>query len=156
LFRRGRCSLPSRGRFRNSSDFRHCRPLSFDICAGALVACAGVFSSPGAAGGRAGIWGILLGSCVHMDIRSRGFLLSPRVHVDVGGRVVLLRRRIVLRRGGGSIRRRRRCRRRGGRVTGRGYVGGRSGRWLGNLRAATRARSLFRRKRSPEKEKTPS
>jgi hypothetical protein len=77
LFWRSRCSLSSSGRFRNSPDFRHCRALSFVICAGALVACAGVFSSPGAAGGRAGVWGISLGSCVHMDIRSRRFLLSP-------------------------------------------------------------------------------
>jgi hypothetical protein len=111
LFRRRRCSLPSRGRFRNSPDFRHCRALSFDICAGALVACAGVFGSPGAAGGRARVGGILLGSCVHVDIRSRRSLLSPRVRVDVGGRVVLFRRRIVLRRGGSLVRRRRRCRR---------------------------------------------
>jgi hypothetical protein len=80
--------------------------------AGALVACAGILSCPGAAGGRAGVGGILLGSCVHVDIRSRRFLLSPRVHVDVGGREILFRRRIVLRRGGGLVRRRRRCRRR--------------------------------------------
>jgi hypothetical protein len=55
LFQRGRCSLPSRGRFWSSPDFRHCRALSFVIYAGALVACAGILSSPGAVGGRAGV-----------------------------------------------------------------------------------------------------
>jgi hypothetical protein len=98
----------------------------------------------------------LMGSCVYVDIRSRRTLLSPRVHVDVGGRDILFRRRIVLLRGGGLVRRRRRCRRRGGRVTCRWYVGGGSFRRLGNLRAATRVRSLFRRKRSPGRKKTPS
>jgi hypothetical protein len=116
LFRRGRCSSASRGRFRNSPDFRHRRALSFVIYAGALGACAGIHSCPGAAGGCAGVGGILLGSCVHVDIRSRRFLLSPRVHVDVGGRVILFRRRIVLRRGGSLVQRRRRCRRRGSSV----------------------------------------
>jgi hypothetical protein len=38
-------------------------------------------------------------------------------------------------------------------MTGRGYVGGSGGRGLGNLRVATRARSLFRRKRSSERDK---
>jgi hypothetical protein len=154
LFRRGRCSLASRDRFRGGPDFRHGRAFSFVIYVGALVACADIFSCAGVVGGRAGVWGFLVGSGVHMDIRSRRFLLSPRVHVDVGGRDILFRRRIVLRRGGGLVRRRQRCRRRGGRVTSRWYVGGGSFRRLGNLRAATRARSLFRCKRSPEREKT--
>jgi hypothetical protein len=137
LFRRGRCSLSSRGRFRDSPDFWYCRALSFVIYAGALVACAGIFSSPGAAGGRASVRGIWLGSCVHVDIRSRWILLSPRVHVDVGGRVVLLRRRIVLHRGGGFVGRRRRCRRRRSGMTCRGYVGGGSGHRLFNVGAGT-------------------
>jgi hypothetical protein len=127
LFRRGRCSLSSRSRGRDSPDFWYCEALSFFIHAGACVACAGVFSSSGAASGRAGVRGIWLGSCVHVDIRSRRILLSPRVHMDVGGRVILLRRRIVLRWGNGFVRRRRRCRCRGGRMTCGRYVGGGSG-----------------------------
>jgi hypothetical protein len=112
LFRHGRCSLTRRGRFWSSPDLRHCRALSFEVYAGALIASAGIFSCPGAACGRARVRGILLGSCVRVDIKSRRFLLSPRVHVDVGGREILFRRRIVLHRGGGLVRRRRRCRRR--------------------------------------------
>jgi hypothetical protein len=34
------------------------------IYAGALVACAGIFNYPGAAGGRAGVRGFWLGFCV--------------------------------------------------------------------------------------------
>jgi hypothetical protein len=79
----------------------------------------------------------LLGSCGHVDIRSRRILLSPRVHVDVGGRVVLLWWRIVLRWGSGFIGRRRRCRRRGSSVTCRGYVGGGSSHRLFNIGAGT-------------------
>jgi hypothetical protein len=129
--------LSSRGRRRDSPDFWYCGALSFIIYASAQVACAGVFSSSGAAGGRASVRGILLGSCVHVDIRSRRILLSPRVHMDVGGRVVLLRRRIVLHRGSGFTGRRRRCRRRGSSVACRGYVGGGSGRRLFNVGAGT-------------------
>jgi hypothetical protein len=136
LFRCGRCSLASRGRCWISLDLRHFRGLAF-IYAGALVACASIFSSLGAAGGRAGVRSILLGSCVHVDIRSQWTLLSPRVHVDVGGRVVLLRRRVILRRGSGFVGRRRRCRRRRHGVTCRGYVGGGSGRRLFNVGAGT-------------------
>jgi hypothetical protein len=58
------------------------------------VACAGIFSSSGAAGIGAGV---------------RGILLSPCVHVDIGGRGVLFRRRIILRRGRSLFGRRRRC-----------------------------------------------
>jgi hypothetical protein len=112
LFRRGRCSLSSGGRFRSGSDFQHSRAFSFDVYAGALVDCAGIFSSADVAGRHAGVRGILLGPCVHVDIRSRRTLLSPRVHMDVGGREILFRRRIILRRGGGLVWRRRRCRRR--------------------------------------------
>jgi hypothetical protein len=155
LFRCGRCSLAGGGRFQNGPDFRYFWVFSF-VYAGALVACAGIFGCAGVAGGRAGVWGFLVGSCVHVDIRCRRTLLSPRVHVDVGGRDILFWRRIVHRRGSSLVRCRRRCRRWGGRMAGRGYVGGRRCCWLGNLRAATRARSLFRCKRSPEKEKTPS
>jgi hypothetical protein len=56
VFRRGRCSLASRGKFRDSPDFWYFRGFSF-VYAGALVACAGIFSCPDAAGGRAGVRG---------------------------------------------------------------------------------------------------
>jgi hypothetical protein len=98
----------------------------------------------------------LLGSCFHMDIGGRRFLLSPRVHMDVGGRVMLFQRRIVPRRRRGFLRHGRRRRRRRGAVTCIRCIWTCRRRRLGNLRAATRARSLFRRKRSPEREKTPS
>jgi hypothetical protein len=132
--------LSSRSWCRISSDFWYCGALSF-IYAGAHVACAGVFSSSGTACGRASV---------------RGTLLSPRVDVDFGGRIVLFRRRIILRRGRGLFWRRRRCRRRRGGVTGRRYVGMRCGRRFINVRAGTQAGGMFRRKRRPEREKTPS
>jgi hypothetical protein len=47
LFRRSRCSLSSRGRGRISPDLRHFWGFAF-IYVGALVAYAGIFSSPGA------------------------------------------------------------------------------------------------------------
>jgi hypothetical protein len=150
LFRRGRCSLAGRGRIRKGPDFRYFGCFSF-VYAGALIACAGIFSCSGVAAGRAGVWGFFACSCVHVDIRCRRTLLSPRVHVDVGGRGFLFRRRIVPRRGSSFVRRGRRCRRRGVRVTCRRYVGGNRGCWFGSLRAATGARSLIRSKRSPEK-----
>jgi hypothetical protein len=151
LFGCGRCSLSSRSRGRDSPDFWYCRALPFIIHAGAHVACAGIFSSSGATGGRAGVRGILLGSCVHVDIRSRRILLSPRVHMDVGGRVVLLRRRIVLHRGSGFTGRRRRCRR--GEVV-----------WLAEGMSGVAVAAGFsmlglaleRRKSIPKREETPS
>jgi hypothetical protein len=70
LFRRGRCILAGRGRFRDGPDFGYFWGFSF-IYAGALVACASIFSCSDAAGGRAGVRGFRLGSGVQMDIRSR-------------------------------------------------------------------------------------
>jgi hypothetical protein len=81
-----------------SPDLWHFGTFSF-VYAGSPVACTGILSSSGATGIGAGI---------------RNILLSPYVHVDIGGRTVLFRQRVVLRRGGSLLWRRQRCSRRRG------------------------------------------
>jgi hypothetical protein len=84
----------------------------------------------------------------------RSILLSPRVHVDIGGRGVLFWRSIILRRGRSLFGCRQRCRRQRGSMASGRYVRACRRHRLVYVGASTGARSTFRCKWSPEKEKS--
>jgi hypothetical protein len=139
-FRRMRCRLRCRSfrcsqlRLFRSSLFR-CglslqllRSLSL-VSTGALVASTGIIFSSSAAVVSASIWGILL---------------SPRVHVDMGGRSVMFRRRAVPRRRCSFAGRRQTCPGRGSNRTHCQYIRARRRCRLLSMRRSTRTRSMFR------------
>jgi hypothetical protein len=80
-------------------------------------------------------------------------LLSPHVHMDIGGRNALFPWRVVLRRGGSFLERRRRCSRRRGNWAHCRHIRARRRRRLISMRAGTGAGGMQRSKWSSEEEK---